>query len=121
MCVAGTGKTLLARAVAAECGASFLVVHPSTVASKWLGDGVRYVRAVFSLAAKLAPCVIFLDEVCTCLCWSCHVSSGSCSHLTSLQVDALLSRRNSTMEHESIREIKNEFMAGWEGIRCRLC
>lgn len=60
---AGTGKTLLARATAAECGASFLAIHPSTVASKWLGDGVRYVRACFSLAAKLAPCVLFVDEV----------------------------------------------------------
>jgi ATP-dependent 26S proteasome regulatory subunit len=59
----GTGKTLLARAAAAECGASFLAIHPSTVASKWLGDGVRYVRAVFSLAAKLSPCVLFVDEV----------------------------------------------------------
>ncbi len=59
----GTGKTLLARAAAAECGASFLSVSPSTVASKWLGDGVRYVRAVFSLASKLAPCVVFVDEV----------------------------------------------------------
>ena len=60
---AGTGKTLLAKAAAAECGSSFLTVHPSTIASKWLGDGVRYVRAVFSLAAKLAPCVVFVDEV----------------------------------------------------------
>lgn len=61
--LAGTGKTLLARAAAAECGASFLAIQPSTVASKWLGDGVRYVRAVFSLAAKLSPCVLFVDEV----------------------------------------------------------
>lgn len=60
---AGTGKTLLARAVAAECGASFLTISPSTVASKWLGDGVRSVRAIFSLAAKLSPCVLFVDEV----------------------------------------------------------
>lgn len=60
---AGTGKTLLARAAAAECGASFLALAPSSVASKWLGDGVRSVRAAFSLAAKLAPCVLFVDEV----------------------------------------------------------
>jgi AAA+ superfamily predicted ATPase len=33
------------------------------VASKWLGDGVRYVRALFSLSSKLAPCVVFVDEV----------------------------------------------------------
>ena len=51
-------------------------------------------RAVFSLAAKLAPCVIFFDEV-----------------------DALLSRRNSHNEHESLREMKNEAMAQWDGIR----
>ncbi|DBA81560.1 TPA: hypothetical protein ACH3X1_007333 [Trebouxia sp. C0004] len=90
----GTGKTLLARAAAAECGASFLAIHPSTVASKWLGDGVRYMRAVFSLASKLSPCVLFIDEV-----------------------DAMLSKRDSQKEHEAHREIKNEFMAQWDGIR----
>lgn len=90
----GTGKTLLARAVASECGASFLAIHPSAVASKWLGDGVRYIKAAFSLAQKMAPCVIFLDEV-----------------------DALLSRRNSHHEHEALREMKNEAMAQWDGIR----
>ena len=90
----GTGKTLLARAAAAECGASFLAIHPSTVASKWLGDGVRYMRAVFSLASKLSPCVLFIDEV-----------------------DAMLAKRDSQREHEAHREIKNEFMAQWDGIR----
>ena len=60
--LAGTGKTLLARAAAAECGASFLAIQPSTVTSKWFGDSVRYVKAAFSLAAKLAPCVLFVDE-----------------------------------------------------------
>lgn len=90
----GTGKTLLARAAAAECGASFLAIHPSTVASKWLGDGVRYMRAVFSLASKLSPCVLFIDEV-----------------------DAMLSKRDSQREHEAHRELKNEFMAQWDGIR----
>ena len=59
----GTGKTLLARAAAAECGAAFLAIQPSTVTSKWFGDSVRYVKAAFSLAAKLAPCVVFVDEV----------------------------------------------------------
>ena len=61
--IAGTGKTLLAKATAAECGASFLAIAPSTVTSKWVGESVRIVRACFSLAAKLAPCVLFLDEV----------------------------------------------------------
>ena len=60
---AGTGKTLLAKATAAECGASFLAISPSVLMSKWVGESVRVVRACFSLAAKLAPCVLFLDEV----------------------------------------------------------
>lgn len=38
-------------------------MQPSTVTSKWFGDSVRYVKAAFSLAAKLAPCVVFVDEV----------------------------------------------------------
>ena len=59
----GTGKTLLAKATAAECGASFLAISPSVLMSKWVGESVRVVRACFSLAAKLAPCVLFLDEV----------------------------------------------------------
>ena len=90
----GTGKTLLARAAAAECGACFLAVSPATVTSKWLGDGVRNVRAVFTLARKAAPAVIFIDEV-----------------------DSLLGRRNSHSEHEALREIKNEFMSQWDGLR----
>ena len=44
VCCAGTGKTLLARAAAAECGASFLGINPSSVASKWFGDGVKFVK-----------------------------------------------------------------------------
>ena len=46
-----------------ECGASFLAISPSVLMSKWVGESVRVVRACFSLAAKLAPCVLFLDEV----------------------------------------------------------
>eukprot|EP00891_Asterochloris_glomerata_P008214 jgi/Astpho2/8214/fgenesh1_pm.00121_%23_5_t len=90
----GTGKTMLARAAAAECGASFLAVQPSTIASKWLGDNVRYTRALFSLAAKLSPCVIFVDEV-----------------------DSMLSSRDKHGEHEAQREVKNEFFSQWDGLR----
>ncbi|KAK3270502.1 hypothetical protein CYMTET_21103, partial [Cymbomonas tetramitiformis] len=90
----GTGKSMLARAAAAECGATFLTLSPATVSSKWLGDGVRFVKAAFSLASKLAPSVIFIDEV-----------------------DSMLGRRDSSSEHEALREIKNEFMANWDGIR----
>ncbi|OCF34533.1 hypothetical protein I316_03574 [Kwoniella heveanensis BCC8398] len=59
----GTGKTLLARAVAAESGARMLAVQPSDVNDMYVGEGEKLVKAVFSLARRLSPCVIFLDEV----------------------------------------------------------
>lgn len=89
-----SSQTLLARAAAAECGATFLAIQPSSIASKWMGDSVKYVRAAFSLAKRLAPSVIFLDEA-----------------------DALLGRRDSNSEHEALREIRNEFMTLWDGLR----
>ena len=78
--VTGTGKTLLARAAAAECGASFLAIQPSTVTSKWFGDSVRYVKAAFSLAAKLPPCVLFVDEVRLQGSWPAGVLAGLQEH-----------------------------------------
>ena len=53
-----------------------MAIQPSTVTSKWFGDSVRYVKAAFSLAAKLAPCVLFVDEVCIYLETVCIFQSG---------------------------------------------
>nr|XP_004496508.1 uncharacterized AAA domain-containing protein C16E9.10c-like [Cicer arietinum] len=90
----GTGKTMLAKAIANEAGASFINVSPSTITAMWFGNGEKNVRALFSLAAKVAPTIIFIDEV-----------------------DSLLGQRsNGQHEHNSMRRLKNEFMSRWDGL-----
>lgn len=59
----GTGKTCLARAVASECGMPFLNIKPSLIESKYFGESEKIVKAVFTLAAKLMPCIVFIDEI----------------------------------------------------------
>ncbi|KAI4348007.1 hypothetical protein L6164_008771 [Bauhinia variegata] len=89
----GTGKTMLAKAIANEAGASFLNVSMSTITSKWFGEDEKNVRALFTLAAKVAPTIIFVDEV-----------------------DSMLGQRSRAGEHEAMRKIKNEFMSHWDGL-----
>ncbi|KAG4395121.1 hypothetical protein GLYMA_20G163900v4 [Glycine max] len=89
----GTGKTMLAKAIANEAGASFINVSISKITSKWFGEDEKNVRALFSLAAKVAPTIIFIDEV-----------------------DSMLGKRTKYGEHEAMRKIKNEFMAHWDGL-----
>ncbi|EMS49758.1 Spastin [Triticum urartu] len=89
----GTGKTMLAKAVATESGASFMNVSMSSITPKWFGEGEKYVKAIFSLASKLSPAVIFLDEV-----------------------DSMLGKRQNREEPETTRRMKNEFMVNWEGL-----
>ncbi|KAI9086605.1 hypothetical protein K1719_031466 [Acacia pycnantha] len=89
----GTGKTMLAKAIANEAGASFVNVSLSTITSKWFGEDEKNVRALFTLAAKVAPTIIFVDEV-----------------------DSMLGQRTRVGEHETMRKIKNEFMMHWDGL-----
>merc|ERR1719502_2666496 len=61
--VPGTGKTLLAKAVANETAATFLRVVGSELIQKYLGDGPKLVRELFRVAAELAPSIVFIDEI----------------------------------------------------------
>jgi len=59
----GTGKTLLAKAVANETSATFLRVVGSELIQKYLGDGPKLVRELFRVAEELAPSIVFIDEI----------------------------------------------------------
>ncbi|CAL9243388.1 unnamed protein product [Arabidopsis halleri] len=88
----GTGKTMLAKAIARESEAVFINVKVSNLMSKWFGDAQKLVSAVFSLAYKLQPAIIFIDEV-----------------------DSFLGQRRST-DNEAMLNMKTEFMALWDGF-----
>ena len=59
----GTGKTMLAKAVATESEANFISVKGPELLSKWIGESERGVREIFRRARQAAPCVVFFDEV----------------------------------------------------------
>jgi 26S proteasome regulatory subunit T2 len=59
----GTGKTLLAKAVANQTSATFLRVVGSELIKKYLGEGPKLVREIFRIAEELAPSIVFIDEI----------------------------------------------------------
>ena len=59
----GTGKTLLAKAVAGEAGVPFFIISGSDFVEMFVGVGASRVRDLFEKAKKLAPCIIFIDEI----------------------------------------------------------
>ena len=89
----GTGKTLLAKAVARESGATVLEVSGSDVYDMYVGEGEKNVRAIFTLAKKLSPCVVFIDEA-----------------------DAIFGSRTGSTSRTSHRELINQFLREWDGL-----
>lgn len=91
----GTGKTMLAKCVAYQTESTFFNVSVSSITSKFLGESEKLVRGLFTLAAKLSPSIIFIDEI-----------------------DSILGSRtdDSGAAGESSRRFKNEFLTQWSNI-----
>ncbi|MHA1199154.1 MAG: AAA family ATPase [Candidatus Heimdallarchaeaceae archaeon] len=87
----GCGKTLLAKATAAEVDATFFNVSASSIISKWLGESEKLVRTLFELSREKQPSIIFIDEV-----------------------DALAGARGG--EHDAMRRVKTELLTSMDGL-----
>lgn len=88
----GCGKTLIAKATAKEGGMHFINLDVAILTDKWYGESQKLASAVFSLALKIEPCIIFIDEI-----------------------DSLLRSRNSN-DHEATAMMKTQFMMLWDGL-----
>lgn len=90
--ITGVGKTLIAKATAKEAKTQFINLDLSILTDKWYGESQKLTAAVFSLAVKLQPCIIFIDEI-----------------------DSFLRSRNQH-DHEATAMMKAQFMSLWDGL-----
>lgn len=107
----GTGKTMLARAVATESHSTFFSISASSLTSKYLGESEKLVRALFGLAKALAPSIIFVDEIDSLL--SSRAGGGGSGGEGEWR---WWWGRGGGGEHEATRRIKTEFFIQWSDL-----
>jgi SpoVK/Ycf46/Vps4 family AAA+-type ATPase len=93
----GTGKTMTAKAIAKEAGATFISIKASTVMDKWFGESDKLVTALFSLSRKLAPSILFIDEI-----------------------DTLLKNRSSSNNNPAMHSMQGVFLSEWDGLNSNM-
>ncbi|MBU1854801.1 MAG: AAA family ATPase, partial [Nanoarchaeota archaeon] len=90
----GTGKTLLAKAVATESEANFILVKGPELLSKWVGESERAVRKIFEKARQTAPTILFFDEI-----------------------DAMAHRRNNNSDSHANERVVNQLLTEMDGLQ----
>jgi spastin len=88
----GTGKTMIAKAIASECKSTFFNISASSLTSKWVGESEKTVKSLFKVAYKKVPSIIFIDEI-----------------------DSILSKRSEN-ENEATKRLKTEFLIQFDGL-----
>uniref|UniRef100_A0A3P9JW69 Outer mitochondrial transmembrane helix translocase n=1 Tax=Oryzias latipes TaxID=8090 RepID=A0A3P9JW69_ORYLA len=88
----GCGKTMIAKATAKASECKFINLQAPTLTDMWYGESQKLTAAVFSLAVKIQPCIIFIDEI-----------------------ESFL-RNRSSLDHEATAMMKAEFMSLWDGL-----
>ena len=90
--VPGTGKTMFAKAIAKRLNGIFISLNPSCFENKYYGESSKLIKALFTLANKINPCVVFIDEI-----------------------DGILGSRND-FDQSFVNEIKTIFLSEMDGI-----